>query len=91
MLANAKRYKEDRTMVRNFQKAEGLKDDGLYGPKTALEIADYGVVPPNPYYWPKSNWVQAKKDYQAGLRDAGSRFPELRAEFETAAQKVTTA
>lgn len=87
-LANVKKYSEDRALVKSFQTAEQLKSDGQYGPKTAAEIADYGVVPPTPFYWP-ANWVQSKRDYRAILMDAAQRFPALRSEFESAAQKVT--
>jgi hypothetical protein len=68
-LAKAPPGKEDRKAVSAYQTAEGtLKVDGLYGPKTAMSLADHGVFPPPyPRYWPKANPTQAKKDYQAFL------------------------
>lgn len=88
MLQSAKKYKENRKMVEDFQKAEGLKIDGMYGPKTALEIASYGVVPPAPFYWPK-DWVTAKREYRANLIQYGTEYPEKAPEFRAAAERIS--
>lgn len=89
-LAGTKKYSEDKDMVGAFQAYEGLVVDGKYGPKTAGEIASYGVVPPQPFYWP-TDWYQAKKDYKAVLLQYGEQYPEKQTEFQIAAGKVTTA
>jgi len=86
-LERNKKGHEDRVLVGRFQEAEGIKQDGEYGPRTATELVDYGLVPPLPYYWPK-NWLQAKKDYSAVLRQAASKFPSLAEQYRAASKAV---
>lgn len=50
--------------VKAWQAQEGLVTDGKYGPKTAKRIAVYRVVPPKPWYWPKTNTQAALSDYR---------------------------
>lgn len=87
-LAGTKKGREDRRVVELYQTKHGLKPDGQYGPRTAGDVASFGIVPPTPWYWP-TNWVQAKKDYRAVLNDAGKQYPAKAAEFAVAAGKVT--
>lgn len=86
-LSSVKKGKEDQGRVGSYQEQHGLKKDGKYGPKTALEIASFGVVPVAPFYWP-TDWVKAKRDYKAGLLEAGKRYPDLAVAFQAAANKV---
>ncbi len=57
-------WKEDRTLVKRFQEAEGGtsttrgaagKADGLYGPITAIAAMKYVTRVPAPCYWPKQS------------------------------------
>jgi peptidoglycan hydrolase-like protein with peptidoglycan-binding domain len=86
-LQNKAKGREDQTMVKNFQQAHGLESDGRYGPKTATEIASFGVVPVTPFYWPADH-MQAKKDYRAVLTDAARQYPDKADQFAVALRKV---
>lgn len=72
MVANLRgsaKYKENRALVSAYQKAAGsLKVDGLYGPVTALSLADrLSIVPPCPIYWKKETAKQDKDKYTARM------------------------
>lgn len=86
-LQSAKKYKENRAMVKEFQGFEQLKQDGMYGPKVALEIGSYGMVPPAPFYWP-TDWVRGKREYRAGLLQLATEYPEKAQEFREAAERI---
>lgn len=60
-LASATRYKENRELVKAFQKENGLaSSEGMYGPASAQLLWNvYSIVPPNPFYWPKAPKTQA--------------------------------
>ena len=62
-LRNTSRYQENKTLVKSFQSQEGLKPDGLYGPKSALQLATYGIVPPRPRYWARKTVKVDKQTY----------------------------
>lgn len=81
-LRTATKYSEDKALVGAFQTQEitlgwSGKSDGLYGPSTAKRFARYGIVPPNPLYWPSASPTQAKAEYGAWLlsQAAGSANP----------------
>lgn len=59
--------RENKVQIAEYQRSNALKPDGLYGPKTALTLADYGIVPPKPFYWPSATAPAAKRDYRAAL------------------------
>lgn len=60
--------------------------DGLYGPKSALTLAqDHGIVPPHPLYWPKKDVKGAKAVYQSQLAKFAAADPQRREEWNQAA------
>jgi len=62
--------------------------DGLYGPGTAFAIAKfYGIVPPNPFYWP-TNYAPALSLYKARLLDMAANDPARAEEWRSAAQRA---
>lgn len=93
MLTNSSKGNEDKELVRLFQVQEQDAGrymgslDGLYGPKTALPLLHYGIVPPKPFYWPKKATEQAKQDYRRALLQMAQRDPP-RADEWTAAARV---
>lgn len=62
-----KRGTEDRAIVAEFQKANGVNPTGAYGPATALAFVSYGIVPPKPFYWPSKGSTHAKTGYRLTL------------------------
>lgn len=52
MLRTTQKGHEDRGLVVRFQTQEGLKPDGLYGPKTRAKLAQYVPNPPEALYLP---------------------------------------
>lgn len=79
---------EDRAKVKNFQGVNGLKPDGLYGPATALKLAELGIVPPTPFYWPRANPMGAKRAYKAALQAKAQSDSARRQEWTAAANAV---
>src|SRR6266496_304638 len=60
--------------------------DGLYGPKSALALAnDQGIVPPRPLYWPKTNVAASKAAYVAKLDTKANADPQRAEEWRQAA------
>lgn len=77
--------------VTDFQRLEQQRKfyvgniDGLYGPKSALVLAqDHGIVPPHPLYWPKKDPKGAKAVYQTQLARFASADPQRREEWQQA-------
>jgi hypothetical protein len=77
--------------VSDFQRLEAQRKfyvgniDGLYGPKSALVLAqDHGIVPPHPLYWPKKDPKGAKTVYQTQLARFASADPQRREEWQQA-------
>lgn len=59
--------------------------DGLYGPKSALTLAqDHGIVPPRPLYWPKKDPKGAKQVYIAQLARFADADPQRGEEWRQA-------
>lgn len=70
-LKKGKRYtdSEPKDAVADYQKANKLTPvDGMYGRGTAMSLWTlYRMLPPNPYYWPKSNTNAALAEYKRFL------------------------
>ena len=67
-LHSTRRYKEDRKKVTAWQLAVDVQPpDGLYGPSSALKMAEYVDDPPPVYYWPKKNSLQKKREFAAAM------------------------
>lgn len=70
-LKSSKRYAKDepRALVRAYEEENKLAvDDGLYGRQIAMHLwTKYKIVPPNPYYWPRSGTAAAVKEYDRFL------------------------
>jgi len=79
---------EDRKKVAKYQAVNQLKADGLYGPSTALSLAGFGIVPPTPFYWPRSNPIGAKRMYKQALLARGQGDSPRRQEWDAAAAAV---
>jgi hypothetical protein len=80
-------------LLRKYQRQETSRGfykgniDGLYGPKSALSLADdQGIVPPKPLYWPKTNVAASKAGYVAKLESKANADPQRAEEWRQAAQ-----
>lgn len=89
-LAGSAKYKENQSLVKAFQAQSGISPaDGLYGPGTALKLAqDYGIIPTKPFYWSKttSKVPGQKSDYRAALTALSVKDPLRAAQWLAAAQ-----
>ncbi len=90
-LAEARASAAVKAAVTDFQLLERERKfyvgniDGLYGPKSALVLAqDHGIVPPHPLSWPKKDPKGAKQVYQAQLARFASADPQRREEWQQA-------
>lgn len=73
---------------KNIVTGEPGKVDGLYGPGTAISLAErYGMVPPPPKYWPK-NPQPALTAYKSRLMKLAAADPVRATEWTQAAQKA---
>lgn len=86
-LRNTSRYKENQALVKRFQEQEGLVADGKYGPKSALALAELGVIPPRPRYWARKTVQVDKKQYAAEMLARAATDTSRQADW-TAASKV---
>ena len=87
-LATTSRYNEDKTVVAAHQQVLAQTPDGLYGPATALALADRGIVPPNPFYWPRVDTVQVVSEYKAEMLDHAEADPGRASEWKKAAAQA---
>lgn len=87
-LETTSRYREDRQAVAEWQADLGLVADGMYGPRTALELASFGIIPPDPFYWPSSGTTQAVAEYKAALLDHADADPARAAQWRAAAERA---
>jgi hypothetical protein len=73
-------WKKKSPAVQAWQKSRGLKQDGQFGPKSALVVAaEVGTVP-IVRYWPAgAQQAKAVRDYQATLLELANAAPEPRA------------
>lgn len=73
-------WKKKSAEVQAWQKSRGLKQDGQFGPKSALTVAgEIGTVP-IVRYWPTgAQQSKAVRDYQAALLELANAAPEPRA------------
>lgn len=90
-IATASKGKENKSLVAEFQRTEQARNmydgkiDGLWGPKSAIALAqDFGIVPPKPLYWPV-NPAPAKAAYKAELLAIARRDPPRAEEWQRAA------
>jgi hypothetical protein len=75
--------REDQSLVAAFQVQEQLRPSGFYGATTALRLArGYGIVPPKPLYWPKTDTKRSKRRYQAELEKLSSRDRQRKEEWD---------
>jgi hypothetical protein len=83
-LKSATRYKEDRALVEKYQRMAGLKPDGLLGPGTARSFFDvYGLVPPPPLYWSRTNAPRQVSDWRKFASTLISKFPASKSYIQT--------
>ncbi|MBQ96167.1 MAG: hypothetical protein CL510_10145 [Actinobacteria bacterium] len=87
-LESTSRYKENRDKVASYQETLGLDPDGLYGSETALELIAYGIIPPAPFYWPRSNALQAVSDYKSILKEKAATDPNRKELWIEAIEKA---
>jgi hypothetical protein len=60
--------------------------DGLYGPKSALALAnDQQIVPPKPLYYAKKDPKAARDAYVSALLAYAAKDPQRREEWQAAA------
>lgn len=59
--------REDKTLIQQFQRQEGIKTDGLMGPGSMLLLAKYVSNLPLVMYWPKSATKNNVFDYRNKL------------------------
>jgi hypothetical protein len=83
---------ENKALVLQYQRQENArgkavgKEDGLYGPKTALTLAtDWGLVPTKPLYWPV-NPTPAQQAYKKALLAVAALDPQRAEEWARAAK-----
>lgn len=91
MLSKSAKGREDQSLVTAFQQqaidlnqppggafgSVPSKADGKYGPKSALQLArHYGIVPPKPFYWSKTNWHADKLAYRAEMAKLAGVDPQ---------------
>jgi hypothetical protein len=82
--------RENKDLLKQFQKQEGLVADGAYGPKSAIAFIKYGIVPATPRVWPKADASTAKAAYAAVLRSQAASDPTRAEEWTQAANAVGT-
>lgn len=87
-LQTTSRYRENRGAVADYQAAAGLVADGLYGPATALSIAELGVLPVLPFYWPASNTAQAVAEFASDMLDQAADDPARAAQWRNLADRA---
>lgn len=76
---------KDVTLLKAYQRQEGLDQSGLYGPGTGKSFLKYGFVPERPFTWGKS--VEANKaDWRGNMLTMARKDPQRRDEWEQAAQ-----
>ena len=73
---------EELAAIRRYQAQEGLEQDGLYGPLTGYTLIDYDLVPPPPFWWPKSREEKAKGAWRAGLLAKAEEDPARAEEWQ---------
>lgn len=76
---------EDRSLIATFQAHQGLRPSGYYGPSTAIVLADgFGIVPPVPLYWPKTDTKRSKLRYRAAMLRHADQEPQRAEEWRKA-------
>jgi hypothetical protein len=82
-------WKRKSPAVQAWQKSRGLKQDGEFGPKSAITVAQEIGAVPIVRYWPTgAQQTKAVRDYQAALLTLANAAPEPRAsQLRIAAQR----
>jgi hypothetical protein len=93
-LASTSKGKENKNLVKQFQKQEGGAagaTDGLYGPKVAMRLgSEYGIIPPTPLYWSSKTPVANQKgDYAIWLSEMADQDPVRLEQWLAAAAAAT--
>lgn len=77
--------REDQRLVAMFQAQEGMRPSGYYGASAALCLAQkYGIVPPRPIYWSKTDTKRSKARYARALDRIAAGDPQRREEWQRA-------
>jgi hypothetical protein len=77
--------REDQRLVAMFQAQEGMRPSGYYGATAALCLAQkYGIVPPRPLYWSKTDTKRSKARYARALDRIAAGDPQRREEWQRA-------
>lgn len=69
------------SMLKLFQEQEGLVIDGLYGPKSGLAVATYGIIPPKPRQYNTKNMAKDKATYKAAMLEYAQSDPARRVQW----------
>lgn len=70
--------REDKLLVKKFQKLAGLKEDGIPGPATFILAAGKGVVDlPLVYYWPKTATAKTVLEYRNSLERIATKMHDV--------------
>lgn len=73
-------WKRKSPAVQAWQQSRGLKQDGEFGPKSAITVAQEIGIVPIVRYWPTgAQQAKAVRDYKAALLTLASSAPEPRA------------
>jgi hypothetical protein len=79
--------RESKALIQTFQAREGIRPSGYYGPQCAIVLArSYGIVPPKPLYWTKTDTKRAKQAYRDALLDLAARDPQRAEEWQRASE-----
>lgn len=77
---------EDRELVAEYQRGEGLNATGNYGAATAISLVAFGFVPPRPFFWPRKDRDRVRARYRLTLLEQSKRDPQRADEWERAAE-----
>ena len=83
-LATSKRGTENKKLVSAYQAKKGLTADGKYGPAVGKAIANDGVVPPKPFYWPASNTQGSLDSWNQTMVESAGKYPDKAGGFMSA-------
>lgn len=74
---------EPRELVGDYQAANGMVEDDMYGIGTAKSLWEiYGHIPPNPFYYPATNTSARIAEYKEFLRGVAKKRPDAASTIE---------
>lgn len=74
---------EPRELVGDYQAANGMTEDDMYGIGTAKSLWEiYGHIPPNPFYYPATNTNARIAEYKEFLRGIAKKRPDAASTIE---------